>query len=263
MTNNRKIANSLFNALRKENIFVTDVKFLSSYFIFYMGEDSVVHFHIKGLKGWKFGLWIDLTYEKQTMKCFAQYEQLIDKFKPSESVFLETISKYSLCSLIKNKDNNKWVYLDIIRMIKHIKNNPSIALIQELNFNPYLKDPLWKMYLDSKKTVYEDKLYKIKNHFTRDIIPYKRNRLAIKLIKAQKLPIIKDIVFKDLDDNDFGVVSTPRYEISFVFHRLAKSDEEQGRLMSEALVPFEKLLTKENTSIYYYVGRISRSTEWS
>ena len=127
MTNNRKIANSIFNTLRKEGIIVTGVEFLDGYFIFAMGEDSVVHFHVKGLKNWKFGIWINMDYEKQTIKCFAQHEQFIDKFKPSDSLFLETVSRYSLCSLIENKDNARWVYYDIIKMIKHIKNNPRIT----------------------------------------------------------------------------------------------------------------------------------------
>lgn len=261
MTNNRKIANSIFNTLRKEGIIVTGVEFLDGYFIFAMGEDSVVHFHVKALKNWKFGIWINMDYEKQTIKCFAQHEQFIDKFKPSDSLFLETVSRYSLCSLIENKDNARWVYYDIIKMIKHIKNNPRIALIQELNSSLYLDNPLWKMYLNNKKEVYDDKLYKIKKHIIEDTIPYGRNVLAIKLIKSMNLPLIKDITFRDLNNNDFGSIYFPRYEINVICEEVDEENKSQQEVLYKSMSYIKKLLTDKNTSIDYYIDIAHRNTE--
>lgn len=72
-----------------------DIEYTDGYFIFAYGENSVVHFHIKELPGWLFGIWwheptSDKTSDgdnflKLSGTLFTQYEKNIDKFKPSRS----------------------------------------------------------------------------------------------------------------------------------------------------------------------------------
>ena len=66
---------------------IIDVEFGNGYFVFYYGDNSVVHFGIDKLPGWKFGLWLFECDKPGEISCelFAQREEWIDKFKPSAS----------------------------------------------------------------------------------------------------------------------------------------------------------------------------------
>ena len=85
---------------------ITDVEYLDGYFIFGHGTNSVVHFHIEETPGWKYGIWWspiskntkegeeddeNAEYYTDRVHCsiFAQYEEEIDKFKPSASMVCE------------------------------------------------------------------------------------------------------------------------------------------------------------------------------
>ena len=66
-----------------------DLQFDDGYFIFYKGESGVAQFKIKQAPGWLFGLWwndkVSDTHNQGEL--FAQYEEIIDKFKPTRSAF--------------------------------------------------------------------------------------------------------------------------------------------------------------------------------
>ena len=99
MTKNREIAEEMFTCMRKLGYKPYDVNYGNGYFLFSMGEDSVVHFRLKGVwKSWKFGMWIhsdnldktDKTddndkYDNLIIELFCQNDDWIDKFKPSRS----------------------------------------------------------------------------------------------------------------------------------------------------------------------------------
>ena len=98
---NRTAANIIFKYLKSKGFTVTDIEFGDSYFVFELGDDGVTHFHIKGLRGWKFGMWINtdvksLRKEDGTyypvISFFCQHEDNLDKFKPSRSFFHTDIS---------------------------------------------------------------------------------------------------------------------------------------------------------------------------
>lgn len=40
---------------------IADISYLDGYFIFGMGTNSVVHFHVAECPGWKFGIWWDVA----------------------------------------------------------------------------------------------------------------------------------------------------------------------------------------------------------
>lgn len=73
-----------------------DIEFSDGYFIFGHGTNSVVRFRIKEAEGWLAGIWWSApskeqtkTYQGPVINCelFCQFEETIDKFKPSYSIF--------------------------------------------------------------------------------------------------------------------------------------------------------------------------------
>lgn len=260
MTNNRKIANSVFNELRNEGLVPVNVQFSNGYFIFEKGEDAVVHFKIKGVNKWKFGMWIDINDVDKAVQVFAQHIDYIDKFKPSCSTFCEVVSRETLLGITKKKSNSYWAYYRIIKMVKHIKNNPRLAFVQEGTYSKYVPEPLIKLYLKEEKEHCLDRLYENKEHLVKDILAYRQNQLAIKVLLAKKLPVIKSVTL--IDRNAIGVCRiSPRYEVRFVFNRVSNNKKIQGKKMNDAFDSV-KLFTKTNTDFTFFLEKVSRDTEW-
>ena len=127
---NREISEIVFNALKEKKFTPYNVIYGDSYFIFTGKPDSVVHFRIRGVnKHWKFGMWINAenleedensTETSPVVRFFCQWDNNIDKFKPSAS---------SLCVKFNNKDFNYnmsdcW---EITHMVEFIKKHKLIA----------------------------------------------------------------------------------------------------------------------------------------
>ena len=99
MTKNREIAEEMFTCMRALGYKPYDISYGNGYFVFDMGEDSVVHFRLKGVwKSWRFGMWIssknlnktdkiteENRYDHMVVQLFCQNEDWLDKFKPSRS----------------------------------------------------------------------------------------------------------------------------------------------------------------------------------
>ena len=100
----KKSTDLLFDRIKTElnlDLHFEDINYLDGYFIFGHGTNSVVHFHVKEAPGWLGGIWWspiateetkdkkNPTYETDKLDCelFFQYEEEIDKFKPSASTF--------------------------------------------------------------------------------------------------------------------------------------------------------------------------------
>lgn len=133
---NREIAELIFSKIKGFGFTPYDTSYGDGYFIFEMGEDSVVHFRIKEVwKNWKFGMWInseelnnyneeenkDTPYEKEpnVVQIFCQHEHLLDKFKPSRS---------ALCVGLKPWDmKNDFGTYQLKNMLKMIKYHPIIC----------------------------------------------------------------------------------------------------------------------------------------
>jgi len=259
LTNNRKIANSVFNVLRKEGLIPVDVQFGNGYFIFEYGEDSVVHFHIKGVKNWKFGMWINTSIDN-AVQVFAQNEMWIDKFKPSRSIFLENISKTTLKRVAQNKGSAEYDYMGVVRMIQYIKNNPHLATVQDYYCGMYIREPLAKMLLDCKISRLKEISYDAKKYVTHELVECKRNALALKILKSKNPEIIKYAYIHDC--NCDGIVCYPRYEVRIVFNQMTENDEKQAHYMNEAMKSVQKIFSRRNTHIRYFVGKESRDYEW-
>lgn len=111
MMTNKEMAESVLTEIENFGYHIKEKEFGNCYFFFEDEEDSICHFHIKEIPGFKFALWNICRYddiEEQIKKSgvgwtwadslnidprsdivfFTQYERDIDKFKPSRSGFV-------------------------------------------------------------------------------------------------------------------------------------------------------------------------------
>lgn len=113
-----------------------DVEYLDGYFLFGMGTNSVVHFHIDECPGWKFGIWWgdkDENNNSVSGEFFAQFEDTIDKFKPSAS-------QYCISITIDLDDDNLWSLYDVRDEIKYIANEPYLAFCRDYCYWDYNRE---------------------------------------------------------------------------------------------------------------------------
>lgn len=146
---NGELVESAFRQIEKEtNLHIVDVEFEDCYFIIEGEEDSICHFHIKEIPGFKFAFWNTKRFDKikdqmkenrttwaETYKVynktelifFTQYERDEDKFKPSHSGFRTGIFRQAW---IETDDNNKnvvveeWYMSDLLDILEYMKKHP-------------------------------------------------------------------------------------------------------------------------------------------
>lgn len=136
---NYSIADMLFNWLEYEGVVATNLKSLYSYFLFCFYPNSVYHFNVKGLSNkWKFGMWIsDLTpylkseeeyKDEACVELFCQHTDVMDKFKPSRSDLIVSMSYNSLDNLLSGHDIEGTVFArEVKKMVQFIKYHPLMA----------------------------------------------------------------------------------------------------------------------------------------
>lgn len=141
MTKNREIAENMFSIMKELGYKPYDISYGDGYFLFDMGEDSVVHFKLKGvLKSWKFGMWIDSEnldkteeiteenkYEHMVVQLFCQNEDWLDKFKPSRSHLCVKLDRDDYNDIIKPSDNNRKYFYQVDSMLGMIKKHPILC----------------------------------------------------------------------------------------------------------------------------------------
>ena len=119
-----------FSLIEEMNFHATDIEYHDGYFIFGHGTNSVVHFHIKECPGWKFGIWWNVDdhfdqaptkYDAVTGEWFAQFEELINKFKPSDSVITTTI-------YISDTAGGDW---EMLNQLRFIQREPALAFCRQ------------------------------------------------------------------------------------------------------------------------------------
>ena len=212
----KKAADVLFKALQNNTnieLHIEDIEYCDGYFIFGFGTNSVVHFHIKETPGWLYGVWWDAVETEETknkkrkvycgdrVKCtiFTQYEDIIDKFKPSRS---EYCSEFTLLFNLDDFYDDK--FDDFCYSIEFINKEPYLAFYRDYtgaNFNhEYISR-------EKAKRCY-DKYIKEKQEKTR-----------VNAINAQAMfDAIKTFLHTDVEHNeafiyDHGSSMYPRYEI--------------------------------------------------
>lgn len=129
----KRAAELLFEQLKKVGFTPTDIEYGDGYFIFGMGANTTLQFHIKECPEWLFGVWweeptADAEYVKG--EWFAQFEETIDKFKPSASVFCNTFYINESSFLDYNLECD----------LKFIRDEPYLAFCRDYCFWDYNRE---------------------------------------------------------------------------------------------------------------------------
>lgn len=188
-----------------------DIEYGDGYFIFGRGSNSVVSFRVAEAPGWLFGIWYrieesvkaDKTVYSFHYEVFAQYEQFIDKFKPSYSTLEFHDFIYDVTPDYTFKNGN--LRYDAARMFIFIIKEPALAFCRD-QFN-------WD-YNEEYHTreEAEEKMQKLiqREQLQED---FKKNA------DGQLLDYIKQF-WHDNNRNvfiyDFGEGVSPRYELAFL-----------------------------------------------
>lgn len=119
--------------LDERTLHFEDVEYLDGYFFFAFGTNSVVRFHIKECPGWLFGIWWNMPDKSKeevissiSGDFFAQFEETIDKFKPSRSPLCETVTAH-----LEEKDQPYCTCWKAAAMIKFIMTEPNLAFCRD------------------------------------------------------------------------------------------------------------------------------------
>lgn len=126
-----KDVNDMFSFFDENPVHFTDVEYLDGYFVFGFGTNTVIHFHIEECPGWKFAIWWDIPDSGEKLAdnilghFFTQYEETVDKFKPSRSEICCDISvKFS--GVHKSCD-----CYEARKAIKFIQTEPALAFCRD------------------------------------------------------------------------------------------------------------------------------------
>ena len=126
-----KDVNGIFSLFHDNPVHFTDVEYLDGYFVFGFGTNTVIHFHIEECPGWIFAIWWDIPDSGEELadtihgQFFTQYEETVDKFKPSRSEICCDISvKFS------EADKSCECY-EARKAINFIRNEPALAFCRD------------------------------------------------------------------------------------------------------------------------------------
>jgi len=229
----REAAEKVFNYIKENKFTPTNIKYGDGYFIFDMGDDSVVHFNIKGIPGWKFGMWINTDPEKlkndggedyPAVQFFCRHKIDLDKFKPSRSFFRVNISLEEM-----GKDDT-WGLYEIEKILKMIKRHPLIAFQMSWCEDHCCDSSYIGLYLRSRLI---DIKYRIRDWW---------EDASILIWHSPKVWFIKKYKVVDTvelhDNNHDGWVCSPRYDMKIHFKKISDDEEEQARAEIKVLDKF-------------------------
>lgn len=194
MTNQKKWTKKVLETFDENGFHPTDIEYGNGYFIIERGEDMVVHFHIKELKGWKFGIWWDLDGD-QEFDFFTQYERDIDKFKPAASTFVK-----------ENVVLEDWNLKDLVEMCRFIKKHPYRAWALDQS---YTRD-IWEW------GTLNGALKKYAKRWWTDTVrlPRVHEKMTKRYLKiVESITNICLINAEIIDGNEDGWVCSPRFHI--------------------------------------------------
>ena len=183
---------------------VIDVEYRNGYYIFGMGSNSVVHFHIKECPGWKFGIWWGeptLNDKEEITKLggqvFFQYEDEIDKFKPAASDFCFNLYYYP-----NNCDQmSEW---PTIKSINYVRKYPIHAWAKHYCGYDYNYE-----YIPTIRIFWEYAKYRFRKTKDKIIFNY-LDRSVIRYIEKHIIPTIYE---GEAFIHDCGEYCSPRYDI--------------------------------------------------
>jgi len=190
---------------------VCDVEYLDGYFLFGTGTNSVVHFHVKECKGWKFGIWWEYDEEKEPEtlkgKVFCEYEKYVDKFKPSATTYSYDIRfEVKDGKLTEPAEFCCWDggIMSIKRVCMFIHKCPYVAIEKSwsaCNYNVEVQTPVLSFF----------------KYYCRIFREWKDNRIK-KICDASLLRLVKEIAKRDFSDYEWEIEDRenwiPRYQLA-------------------------------------------------
>ena len=147
---NTELMNEILDLIRGWGYHIKDDIKGNCYFVFEGEEDSICHFHIKEIPGFRFGLWSISRYDKIEYQMkknglgntwadsleisplteiifFTQYERDLDKFKPSRSGFVTGLYRYAYDTSVPDSDEikhiEKWRSDTLEAILYYMKHN--------------------------------------------------------------------------------------------------------------------------------------------
>lgn len=235
MPKNREIAEIIFDAIRKMGYKPYNIDYGDGYFIFDMGQDSVVHFRLKGVwKHWKFGMWVSSEYldekyreeEKgrtyderyEVVQLFAQYDTQIDKFKPSRSALCV---KYYASEWNKHIDGTyKSPWWKIEKMLGMMKRHPLMCYAEFCGeYTWYYNGSFLAEFIKYES---KDKISKIRESInTAFWLPYTK----LKIFLSQKSNVIDTIELYDFEKENPGWRADYKYQVRITFSEDATDEQ--------------------------------------
>lgn len=203
-----KLTNQLFEHLKSQNYTITTEQYGDGYFIFDYGPNTVVHFRLKETPGWLYGVWWSFKVNKEGIisivgDFFAQYEEEIDKFKPSAS--------YYGCDMLSLVAADGSIYLDegdVVSIINFIRDHPYRAWNGHISFNDKISGiRAWLNYQKRQRHLRKGK--RLEKNLYKDLCKFAK--IASKLLKYTN----------NITVEDYGEGIYPRY----FFQLIATPDE--------------------------------------
>lgn len=203
--------------LKDNPVHFNDIQFRDGYFIFGYGTNSVVHFHIDECPGWLFGIWWTIpdgsnpNQKYISGEFFTQYEETVDKFKPSRSVMRSTITS------IPDADCQSCSCYAAAKMISFIRDEPYLAFCRDYCGWDYNEKYHTR---EEAKAVYDE--YRVRRD---NKVKYTKecDDKILAFVKDRILPL-----FTDAEIQDLGEEWSPRYDVVAPFRKNKDIVEEYG-----------------------------------
>lgn len=250
---NKEIAEFMLSKINSFGFKPYKVDYGNGYFVFEMGDNSVVHFRLKGVwKHWKFGMWInakylDENYRKDTaeefpkgdgkeyepddfkvVQVFCQYDHNINKFKPAASELCVNINYQYFEQALNEKDKWNWSFNNLERMLKMIKKHP-LMCYAGCGYE-YYDESFLKEFLKYESEYYKDKINeKFKTFFF-------YHWTVFKLFFAKRSKIIDNIYLEDFEKENEGWSTDYKYKV----HPTFKADTTDEQILKWFSLWFRK-----------------------
>lgn len=203
-----QLTHQLFEHLKSQNYTITTEQYGDGYFIFDYGPNTVIHFRLKETPGWLYGVWWSFKVNKEGIisiigEFFAQYEEEIDKFKPSASYYGCDMEAIMAADGSVSLEEGK-----VVSIINFIRNHPYRAWNGHISFNDDVSGlKAWCRY--QKRQRWHRKKKRLQRRVYQDACKFAK--MASKL-----LPYTNNITVED-----YGEGIYPRY----FFQLIATPDE--------------------------------------
>ena len=236
MTKNKEIAERMFGIMKSFGFKPYNIEYGNGYFVFARGEDSVIHFRLKGVwKHWKFGMWInseyleekyredekDMKYDElyKVVQIFAQHDTWIDKFKPSRSALCV---QYDACDWDRRTgDTYVSPWWELEDMLKMIRKHPLMCYAEFCGEHAgYYSGSFLAEFL-KYETI--DKIRKLKDGINLAIwYPY----TLVKCFFARKAKCISELTMYNFEKDNPGWSTDYKYQVRITFTADSTEQEE-------------------------------------